>query len=416
MNNHLKMLLVLIIGIAFLANTFVPCQSAIENSDSNQYSEADLMIKANGAFWKRNYACAKNYCLQLLDDNTTKVSKARLLVNIAICDSQMDNWDLAAKEAKQGIDIACDDPLAKSDGLLVAGRCYVVARKIDQAQEAYSQSLSIASKQLGDWNCDLAPIYEGLAACEYSHKNMQAAKTLYKKAAQLDYLKFGPDGTQLAWSLLSLCNALEALHENDQAHILYKKVFWNFRHQNEERIIEEANLQDADKEALLHELRKQLYGYNNGYENRLQGLDYLKQDIPTNVLKDSQSRLCDFNDWFSDRAGRDTAPGLAFFDPRTKLKALIVTIHGLGLHHGAFTPFAEQTQHKGFGVISFDVRGFGSYRNDEIYQRVDFKAIISDLQRILTSYEQIIQTLLFFFLVNLWEAPLPYDWQRSRHN
>lgn len=34
------------------------------------------------------------------------------------------------------------------------------------------------------------------------------------------------------------------------------------------------------------------------------------------------------------------------------------------------------------------MRGFGSYRNDEIYQRVDFKAIISDLQRILTELRQ----------------------------
>jgi acylglycerol lipase len=363
-----------------LNNIFVPSCTAEVGA---QFSEAELVIQANEAYWSRNFARARSSCAQLLNRQLEQTSKARVFVNIAMCDAQLDNWSLAEKEAKQGIDLACHDCLTRADGLLILGRCQVVTKNTSFAKEKYAQSLSLATQALGSWNCDLAQICEGLAACEFGDKHLESAHNLYKKVAQLDYLKYGPDGTHLAWSLLSLCNVLHAMGKDDQAHTLYKKVFWNFRHQNEERIISELKMQDVEKDDLIAELRKQLYGFDNGYANREVGLDYIKQGIPDSILSQAQSRPHDFANWFFDRVGRETAPGLAFFDPRTKLKALIVTIHGLGLHHGAFTPFAEKVQHRGFGVISFDVRGFGSYRNDEIYQRVDFKAIIGDLQRIL---------------------------------
>ena len=332
----------LAITILFL-NISHPGLCAIENTEPEQTPETQLINNANDAFWKRDFACARNYCALLSKYPSAKTSKARILVNLAICDAQLNNWQLATKEANQGVDLACHEPLTQADGLLVLGRCFVIAKKIDDARGAYLESLGTATKILGDWNCDLAPIYEGFAACEFNDKNLPSTEKSYKKVAQLDYLKYGPDCTQLAWSLLSLCNVLEAEHQNDLAHALYKKVFWNFRHQNEERIISEAHLDEANKEAFVKELRSQLYGHNNGYNNRLQGLDYIKQDIPANVLADPQSRPHDFYNWFSDRVGRETAPGLAFYDPTTKLKALIVTIHGLGLHHGAFTPFAEKS-------------------------------------------------------------------------
>jgi alpha-beta hydrolase superfamily lysophospholipase len=394
----LRMALAVLILVTLFATAYAPCECASENSDSVPLSESDLIDQANDHFWDKEFACAKISCQQLLDLEQTKVSQARLLVNLAICDAQLDNWELAAKEAKQGVDIACSDPVAKADGLLVLGRCQFVARKINDAREKYKQSLEIAKKEFGEWNCDLAPIYEGMAACEFNDNNMELAKKLYQTVAELDYLKYGPDDTQLAWSLLSLTNVLEAQNEKELAHTFYKKVFWNFRHQNEERIIAETKMQDDEKEKVIAELRRQLFGPNGGYENRNLGLDYITKDIPQNVAEAPKSRLRDFNNWFVDRIGRDTAPGLAFFDPRTKLKALIVTIHGLGLHHGAYTPFAEKVQHGGFGVISFDVRGFGSYRNDEIYQQVDFKAILIDLRRILSELRQDYKNIPIFVL------------------
>jgi alpha-beta hydrolase superfamily lysophospholipase len=347
--------------------------------------EATLIEQANQAFWKRNFAQARKLVSQLASGGSHCPKASRTLVNLAICDAQLDDWTIARKEAEEGIARAKPGTMTEADGLGTLARCEVVERKIDKAKENYQRAIKIATHHLGDWNCDLAPLYEGLGACYLADKQLAPALAAYKKVAQLDYLKYGGDDTHLAWSFLSIGSVLRQLGDQALAKQLYKKVFWNFRYQNEQRIMQEMNPSPSEKEQLQRELRRQVYGFTDAYEDRNQGLDYIKADIPEDVLANPVSRPRDFDNWFKRRVGRDAAPGLAFFDPRQKLRALIVTVHGLGLYRGAFTPFAEQVQHEGFGVISFDVRGFGSYRNDEVYQRADFNAIIGDLQRILTA-------------------------------
>ena len=372
-------LLLLGLPIARAADTLAANNQAASDSDNTK-----LIDQANQSFYKRDFSKAKNICLQLLDSHPDNQTKARLYVNLAVCDVQLEHWEDVDKESQMGIIISKEDSTIEMDGLLALAHCLIVEKKVSKAKEAYEQALVDAQKNLSDWNCDLAPMYEGLAACELADNNLQAAEDLYTKVAKLDYLKYGPDSTQFAWSLLSLCNVLGKEGKDDQAHYLYKKVFWNFRHQNEKRIISELHLTNSESDPMVIELRKQLYGLNNGYQNRGHALDFIKQGIPENIIAQPVSREHNFDNWFPERIGRETAPGLAFFDPRTKLRALIVTVHGLGLHHGAYTPFAEKVQHEGIGVISFDVRGFGSYRNDEVLQKVDFKGIIFDLQRILS--------------------------------
>ncbi len=385
------------IGLSILLLSAMPCyaDSPLSMDDNtltkDDYGDAHIIDYANEAFYKRDFAQARSKCLQLLDSRLTNQAKARLYVNLSVCDAQLEHWQEASKESQQGLELAVKDSVAEDDGsltemdgLLVLARYLIVEKKISKAQEAYEQALMIARKRLGDWNCDLAPMYEGLAACDLAANNLRDTEAFYTKVAKLDYLKYGPDSTELAWSLLSLTNVLRSEEKQELADRLYKKVFWNFRHQNEERIISELQIKNPENNPLVTELRAQLYGLRNGYKNREYGLDFIRESIPENVIAKPVSREHDFNNWFAERVGRETAPGLAFFDPRTKLKALIVTVHGLGLHHSAYTPFSERVQHEGFGIINFDVRGFGSYRNDQVYQKVDFKAIISDLQRILS--------------------------------
>ena len=55
------------------------------------------------------------------------------------------------------------------------------------------------------------------------------------------------------------------------------------------------------------------------------------------------------------------SPGWVWTDPTVKQKALMLCVHGLGLHHRAFESFAERIIGQGFTVVSFDVRGFGAY-------------------------------------------------------
>lgn len=65
------------------------------------------------------------------------------------------------------------------------------------------------------------------------------------------------------------------------------------------------------------------------------------------------------------------------------IKGLIICVHGLGLHHGTFRPFADQMAKRGFAVVAFDVRGFGSYLGNKGYDTVDLNRSVEDIGNIM---------------------------------
>ncbi|MBS2002992.1 MAG: alpha/beta fold hydrolase [Cyanobacteria bacterium SZAS LIN-5] len=339
---------------------------------------------ANQAFWKRDYKSAKESVSKLLLDQTlASPDKARCLVNRSICEAQLDEWEEARKDSAEALKLAAPQSLTEADAAMVQARLFLLDEKIDKARVMYERAISIISTLQGKWNADLAPFYEGLAACDLIEKNYQSAEKYYKEVAQLDLLKYGPDDTHLAWALMSLASVERRLNRIELAGTLFKKVFWNFRHQNEERILSEFK-DYPNQDELVKSLRHHMYGTLGGYNNRNCGLDFVKSGIPSDVLAAPPSvREKTFDNWFKERVGRERAPGFAYFNPTVPLKGLIVAVHGLGLHSGAYNAFGERIQKEGYGLVSFDVRGFGSYRNDEVTQKLDLLAAVSDIQRIL---------------------------------
>ncbi len=381
--------MVMLSAIAYFFST----TATMASSDSTAASVASagstntietLKEEANHAFWNHDYKTAKADLQKLLPQLKSEDSlHTRALVNLAICDAQEENMSDAMKTAEQALKHAAPDSLNFADAQLVKARALYLLGKIEPAKAAYLKATELAERHIGRWNPDLASFYEGLAACAVSKGDWIEAEKAYKKVAQFDFLKYGSDSTQMAWALLSLRVAESKLHKDALEEELYKKVFWNFRHQNEIRILQE-NKDYPDQEHFRKALRQQMYGYKNGYANENMAMPFVKEGIPPEVLAGSaKSREHTFDNWYRHRTGRDRAPGLGFFDPNQKLKGMIVAVHGLGLHHGAFKPFAEKIQHEGYAVIAFDVRGFGSYRNDEVLQRVDLLGAVEDLTRIL---------------------------------
>lgn len=339
---------------------------------------------ANQAFWKRDYKSAKESVSKLLlDQSLAQQDKARCLVNRAICEAQLDEWEEARKDSAEALKLSAPQSLTEADAAMIQARLFLLDEKIDKARVMYEKAIAIISTLQGKWNADLAPFYEGLAACDLIEKNYQSAEKYYKEVAQLDLLKYGPDDTHLAWALMSLAAVERRLNRIELAGTLFKKVFWNFRHQNEERIIGEFK-DYPNQDELVKALRHHMYGTVGGYDNRNCGLDFVKSDIPSEVLAAPPLiREKTFDNWFKERVGRERAPGFAYFNPTVPLKGLIVAVHGLGLHSGAYKAFGERVQKEGYGLVSFDVRGFGSYRNDEVTQKLDLLAAVSDIQRIL---------------------------------
>lgn len=378
--------LVLMLSLFGCTNS-VLAQNEVSTSQGTQaasYSDENSSVEgvANEAFWKRDFHAAKGaVSLLLRGHDLSPAYRARCLANLSICEAQLDEWSKAKEHSLEAYKLADPKSLTSADAAMVQARCLLLNGELDRAIVLYKEAIAIVSTLQGPWSADLGPFYEGLGGCYLLANKLDLADAQYKKVAQLDLLKYGPDSSQFAWSLLSLMGAERSLHHKELLADLYKKVFWNFRNQNELRILSEYK-EAPNQELLTETLRKHLYG--NGYGNRELGLDFIRTGIPQEALANPLLRPHTFDNWYKERVGRERAPGLGFFDPTKELKALIVTVHGLGLHGGAFTPFAEKIQHEGFGVVSFDVRGFGSYRNDEVFQQIDLKAAMGDIKRILT--------------------------------
>ncbi len=350
------------------------------------YTQSNQAVDvANHAFWKRDYKTAKDSVSQLLLDSKLDVKlRSRCLVNRSICEAQLEQWEEARKDSAEALKLAAPGSLTEADAAMVQARLLILDGKTDKARLMYEKAIGIISKLQGKWCADLAPFYEGLAACDLIEKNYIEAERNYREVAQLDFLKYGPDDTHLAWALMSLASVERQLNRVELAKTLFKKVFWNFRHQNEERIRGEHK-DDPNQDDIAQALRHHMYGTVGGYRNQNCGLDFVKDGIPAEVLAAAPVlREKTFDNWFKERVGRERAPGLAFFNPNRPLKGLIVAVHGLGLYSGAYTAFGERIQKEGYGLVSFDVRGFGSYRNDEVTQKLDLLAAVSDIQRILS--------------------------------
>ncbi len=79
-------------------------------------------------------------------------------------------------------------------------------------------------------------------------------------------------------------------------------------------------------------------------------------------------------------ARRGNAPCMAWIDPATKSHAVILCVHGLGLHNGTYEDFGKRMAKLGFPTYAIDVRGFGSWMEAKGRERVDFEGALLDIQ------------------------------------
>lgn len=65
--------------------------------------------------------------------------------------------------------------------------------------------------------------------------------------------------------------------------------------------------------------------------------------------------------------------------------AVLVAIHGFGLHKGAFKQFAERMQQDGISTYALDVRGFGGWAQSNRGSQINFADTMQDLRMLITS-------------------------------
>ena len=60
--------------------------------------------------------------------------------------------------------------------------------------------------------------------------------------------------------------------------------------------------------------------------------------------------------------------------------AVILCVHGLGLHNGSYADFGKRMSKLGYVVYALDMRGFGSYKDSEGKDQVDFDGCLADIK------------------------------------
>ena len=74
------------------------------------------------------------------------------------------------------------------------------------------------------------------------------------------------------------------------------------------------------------------------------------------------------------------APCLTWLPIDGKCKAVILCVHGLGLHNGTYADFGKRMASLGYAVYAIDVRGFGSFMEAKGRETVDFDGCLNDIQ------------------------------------
>lgn len=76
---------------------------------------------------------------------------------------------------------------------------------------------------------------------------------------------------------------------------------------------------------------------------------------------------------------KGTPPCLSWIDPDKEPRAVVLCVHGCGLHNGSYEAFAKRLAPNGIAVYAVDVRGFGSWQEAKGHEDIDFDGCLSDV-------------------------------------
>lgn len=383
------------------------------NIDSalDKMSDAELKDYANSAFWNDMYCQARDAIAELMKRaKCTEKKPSRFCfemgMNYAICDLQEGRLkDAHSRLVKlypsvkgQSTNGGMDDP----DCCFFIAECEYREGKYKEAIQSYNHALTLYRKALPAYSPDLAPVLEGLAGCYYRKRDFQAVEPIYQELAKIDLLTRGPNDLRYAWSLMNLSDVDHKLGREDDRRVFFDTAVFVFRKVNQDRII--AQLQksqdkspeniagtEPDSQTVESNLKMSVFGKTSEQDQsisrdkaiKLLGADKLLTGTPVAI-----KRPFDLYNWRFKRSQKVDAPGFVIVDPEVPLKGLIVCVHGLGLHHKSYEDFGNKMSKLGYGIVSFDMRGFGQYQDEKGYDLVDLAGCVEDLGGIIKLFKR----------------------------
>ncbi|MDR3617227.1 MAG: alpha/beta fold hydrolase [Candidatus Obscuribacterales bacterium] len=372
---------------------------------------------ANSAFWNDMYCQARDAIAELMKRSKCSEKKPthecfELGMNYAICDLQegraKDAYQRLAKLYPTVIGGSSNSGMDDPDCCFYLAECDYRQGKYKDAIVLYRNALTNYRKALPKLSPDLAPALEGLAGCYYRKKDYQEVEPLYKELARIDLISRGHNDLRYAWSLMNLSDVEHKLGHDDDRRVFFEAAVSVFREVNQHRIVDELEKSDdrADNnndhlEVLESSLESSIFGKSNKLDQSVSSSNAIKLLDDGVCFKNSTAsakRPFDFYNWRFKRSQKSEAPGFVIVDPEVPLKGLIICVHGLGLHHKSYTDFGNKMSKLGYGIISFDMRGFGQYQDEKGYDMLDLDACVEDLSEIVKLFKRDYPTTPLFLL------------------
>ena len=379
-------------------------------------SDAQLKDYANAAFWNDLYAPAQS-AMSLLIKHANCSEKKRthecfeLEMNTAILDLQMGHLKSAKTRLLRLLpevkDTNSNGGMDDPDCQFFIAECEYRDGKFKESVVSYKRALTLYRKILPTLSPDLAPAIEGLAGCYYRKRDFALIKPLDVELAQIDLATRGPDDLRFAWSLMNLADIEHKLGNDADRKTLFETAVCIFRKVNQDRIMaklkvnsndsnanrENATLQATLKSSIFGNIDEKVVASNKAKSLAL--LDRQSSSVEPGVLL---KRPFDFYNWRFKRSQKVDTPGFVIVDPTVPLRGLIVCVHGLGLHHRSYEEFGARISKLGYGIVSFDMRGFGGYKDEKGYDLVDLTGCVEDLGNIIKLFRRDYPTTSLFLL------------------
>lgn len=268
----------------------------------------------------------------------------------------------------------CQEAFRKSNGKhydkamikLGIAECLYKRKAYADAEREFQETLSLLNKK----DSPLIGIFalEGLGGCYLQHKEFDKAADTLEELAKLNRDVYGSDDIGYGWALFQLSEAYKKAGRHKDYQPTYEKAIWIFRETNRKRLATEYS-----DPKVQDQLKKMVFGSGNrtGDDSKLAGKSKYFDIIDPNV----QLPRCAWRRQFR----QVDAPGYVWCDPNVEAKAVLICVHGLGLHHKSFNSFARRIAPRGIVTISFDVRGFGTYLASKGQDDLQIEDCVKDL-------------------------------------
>lgn len=380
---------------------------------TRQYSRARAIYEQLQNYWNKQPDCAV-------------VAKSQLESELAVagCFFHEHNYKEVERLLPHCAELAKSSELDKAYQRRISTLIQIYKGEALYRQHNYSGAAKVfeaALNQLAEDNSiylsyDLNKLVLENLGGSYQHLELfNKAEPMFRAMALLDKNYFGDTDIRYGWSLYSLAEALKACKKNEEANPIYQKSIYIFRYNNRQRLATEYGIDDEQlkqaaltdtpaelesKKKLANALTIAVYGSEASAKNS-DGDRNLQQQAGQSSMFDHCERHPaseKLGAWNLKVSGSREAPGWVWVDPRVERKAVLVCIHGLGLHHRAYESFAKRICKEGITVVSFDVRGFGSFLESKGNETLDMTSCVSDIVNILVELRQDYRDLPLFLL------------------